>query len=71
MSEYMMDPIERGEARCERWADDNVVGDKFKCGCGQWCPLDDGECITSDPYGTPVCRQCFAVAFPDEANGDG
>ena len=53
------DPIERGEMRAERWYDDNVEGDSFKCGCGNRCKLNDGQPISPDPYAPPVCPECM------------
>lgn len=52
---YIPDPIERMEASAERWADENIKGDKFLCGCGYWCKLDDGESLNENPYAIPVC----------------
>lgn len=56
---YMLDPIERGEARCERWASERVTGDVFLCGCGVECPLDAGETLSPDPYAIPICPGCM------------
>lgn len=57
--EYIMDPIERGEARCEDWAFDNVKGDVMTCCCGKTCKLDEAETLSPDPYAIPVCPSCF------------
>jgi len=56
---YIPDPIERMETFVERWADDNIKGDMFKCGCGKMCKLNDGQPISSNPYSPPVCPDCF------------
>ena len=53
------DPIERMEASAERWADENIKGNMFKCGCGKMCKMDDGETIDPSPYARPVCPDCF------------
>lgn len=52
------DPIERGEARAERWADEHVQGDKFLCSCGKWCRLDQGAALSVDPYAELFCPSC-------------
>jgi len=56
---YIPDPIEQMENIAERWAFDNVRGDKFKCDCGKWVPLNDGQPIDRNPYAPPVCPDCF------------
>lgn len=61
------DPLERGEARAERWADENVQGDKFLCACGKWCRLDDGVPLSVDPYSPPYCSSCVGVAKTAQA----
>ena len=58
----MMDPIERGEARCEAWYAEAVRPDgRVKCQCGRLFNLEDGETLTSDPFGIPICRNCLLV----------
>lgn len=57
----LLDPIERGELRVEMWADENIRGDSFKCECGKWCKLIDGEALSPDPYAQPWCPNCVAV----------
>ena len=64
------DPIERGEARCEAWAAENMAGDSFTCDCGNTCKLDEGETLSPDPYAIPVCGECFDAAM-DEKFGPG
>lgn len=59
-SNHIPDPIERGERRCEDWAAENVRGDMFKCGCGNWWPLEDAETTSPDPWAIPVCGECFS-----------
>ena len=59
------DPIERGEARAERWADTNIrlsmYGDKFRCpGCELWRSLDEATPASADPHASPLCRMCAA-----------
>ena len=60
------DPIERGETRAENWAYDNIRGHEFKCGCGKWIKLEDGQPISPDPYASPVCPKCFEEYFGEE-----
>lgn len=61
---YIPDPIELGEARCERWAEDNMVNcSDFLCSCGKLCPLRDGETLSADPYAIPVCGACAEKYF--------
>jgi len=55
---YIPDPIERMEASAERWADDNIKGSKFLCGCGKWCELNNAETLSPNPYALPICRGC-------------
>lgn len=57
------DPIELGEMRCEAWADENAVGDKFRCDCGNLFSLDEGATLSPDPYAIPVCGECFEKAM--------
>lgn len=56
---YIPDPIERLEVSAERWAEDNMIGDMFKCGCGKMCNINEGQPIDSNPYAIPVCHDCF------------
>ena len=56
---YIPDPIEIMEASAERWADKNIKGEMFKCGCGKWVKLNDGQPISENPYAPPVCQDCF------------
>lgn len=56
---HIPDPIEAGEARAERWADENVKGDNFLCaGCDEWYPIDSGVTATPDPYAPLICTKC-------------
>lgn len=52
------DPIERGEARAERFAD-RIQGDTYTCSCGNKCLLDEVEILSPDPYGEPFCPNCM------------
>jgi hypothetical protein len=56
---YLPDPIERGEASCERWAEEHMKGNMFKCGCGKWVDINKAETLSPDPYAIPVCPDCF------------
>ena len=60
-----MGPNEIGEARCEAWAIDNIRGDEFKCCCGNWVKLGEGETLSPDPYEIPVCGECFDTAMTE------
>lgn len=57
--DYIPDPIERGEMRCEDWEAENVKGDIATCCCGRKFKLADGETVSADPYAIPVCPICF------------
>ena len=61
MNEYIMDPIEQGEARAERW-EERFVGDEYKCLCGLTCKQSELETFSPDPYAEPCCPRCFAEA---------
>ena len=52
------DPIERGEARAERF-EDRIQGDVYTCSCGNKCRLSEVEILSPDPYGEPFCPECF------------
>jgi len=69
---YIPDPIELREARCERWAEDNVKDKMFKCSCGKWCDIGDGGTISPDPYAIPICCDCFEewLNMQKEKNAD-
>lgn len=55
-AECIPDPIERGEARVEKY----IEGDKARCiGCQQLFPFDEVECSTPDPYSAPICKKCI------------
>lgn len=56
---YIPDTIERLEASAERWAENNITGNMFKCSCGKRCRLIDGQPIDSNPYAPPICMGCF------------
>ena len=60
------DPIERLEAFAERWSDENIYGDSFKCDCGEMCELKDGQSIDLNPYAPPVCSDCFKEWFDSQ-----
>ena len=57
------DPIECMENVADAWASKNIIGDMFKCGCGRIYHLDDGICISSNPYAIPVCIDCAEEYF--------
>lgn len=63
MNDYIPDPIERGEARCEAWAFENVRGDIATCYCGNTFKFSEGETLSPDPYAIPVCGECFEKAM--------
>ncbi len=54
------DPIERMEASAEIWADEYIDGNKFLCGCGEWCLTMDGNTASANPYDVLVCPKCMA-----------
>lgn len=57
MSEYVPDPIERGEARADRY-EDRIHGDFYTCSCGDECRLYDAQPLSADPYAEPFCPEC-------------
>ncbi|MCD6436206.1 MAG: hypothetical protein J7L15_07440 [Clostridiales bacterium] len=57
------DTIEKLEMAAEEWADDHIIGDSFICGCGKMCKLNEGETVSSNPYASPVCPECFEEWF--------
>jgi hypothetical protein len=56
------DPIEAAESSAERWADDHIRGNDFKCCCGKWIPISEGVCISPNPYAPPVCIDCAGLS---------
>ena len=56
---HIPDPIEQMENMAERWADDNIKGNEFKCGCGKWTPLSEAQPSSANPYAQPICGECF------------
>ena len=56
---YIPDPIEQMENMAEKWANEHIKGDVFKCNCGKMCKLNDGQPISNNPYAPPVCMDCF------------
>lgn len=60
---YIPDPIELGEIRAERWADERIKGDKYHCSCGRVCSLSEVETLSPDPYAEPYCPVCFDEYF--------
>lgn len=62
------DPIEAMEDSAERWADENIVSEEFRCSCGKWCKLDDAIHIHDNPYAPPVCRDCGLEAMSLQEN---
>lgn len=61
--DYVPDPIERGEQRCESWYFDNVRDGVATCSCGKQFKLEDGETLSADPYAIPVCPECADEYF--------
>lgn len=57
--DYLMDPFERAEFRCDDWAVENVRGDEMTCVCGETCSLHEAKTLSPDPYAIPVCPSCF------------
>ena len=57
MTEYLLDPIERGELRVERY--DAGGSNVFCCVCKRSVSVDNVECISPDPYAPPVCHDCL------------
>lgn len=56
------DPIERGEARAERF-EDRIQGDTYTCSCGKKCNLSEVEAFSPDPYAEPYCPECIRLAM--------
>lgn len=56
---YLPDPIEKGEDSCERWAEEHMINNMFKCGCGKMVDINKAETLSPDPYAIPVCPDCF------------
>ena len=63
MSEYIPDPIERGEARAEIWADEiDLPGGMFRCpGCKTPTSCEDAHPSSPDPYCLPICGACLSI----------
>lgn len=57
------DFIENKERACEDWYYDNVKNGIATCSCGQLFVVADGMAITDDPWGIPVCEECFEKAM--------
>ncbi|MFW9876835.1 MAG: hypothetical protein ACFFG0_27390 [Candidatus Thorarchaeota archaeon] len=55
----MLDFLERQEKLCEDWEFENVKGNNFRCCCGRWEKLENGETLSVNPYSIPVCTTCF------------
>ena len=65
MSEMSIpDPIERGEARIERFID-RIRGDDYSCSCGNICKLSEVETISPDPFAEPFCPSCIGEVLGD------
>ena len=58
------DPIERGESRAALWEEkmERGVG-IMECFCGELFHENDGEVLTEDPWGAPVCPNCQTKYF--------
>ncbi len=63
---YIPDPLEIMEASAERWAEENIKGNMFKCSCGRICKLSKAETLSSNPYAIPVCRDCCEKYYERE-----
>jgi hypothetical protein len=59
------DPIERGEATMELWADSHIDGDKWLCDCGKWRDISDMHPSSPNPYSPPICGECAFGANPE------
>lgn len=68
MSE-ILDPIERGEARAERYAE-RIDGDMYSCPCGRKCVIYDAEILSPDPYGEPFCPTCAEEFFRSQKENE-
>lgn len=64
---YIPDPIERGEARAERWAAERIDGDMYTCACGNKCKLEECQSLSPDPYAEPFCPSCVDGFLSDQA----
>ena len=52
---YFPDPVERGEVSAE----EHMINNMFKCGCGKLVDINEAETLSPDPYAIPVCHDCF------------
>ncbi len=59
----MKDIVELHESAIEDWAMENVRGEDFRCACGEWCPLSDGDTISPNPWAKPICPKCLDEYF--------
>lgn len=55
----MRDYFEMREDVCEEWYFRNVKDGVATCYCGKTFKLEDGQQGSADPYGIPICPDCF------------
>lgn len=56
---YIPDPLERAEARAERYMAPN--GMVICCVCKQETDPNECECTGPPPIGLPICRDCLEI----------
>jgi hypothetical protein len=65
---YIPDPIELGEMRAERYADENMHGNEIRCcACKKMVPIDTVLPASPDPYSPPICLGCVGEQMADES----
>jgi hypothetical protein len=66
VGDWVPDPVEIGEGLAERWADENIEGDQFRCAdCGVWGPLEDMHPSSANPYSVPICGSCLDIMLKE------
>lgn len=62
MSDYIPDPIERGESSAEAWHSEHSLPDgKMKCyNCDEVFTEGTGGTLVNDPYAPEACPKCYA-----------
>ncbi len=63
----LLDPIELGEARAERF-EDRFKGHNYLCSCGRTCHEDELATFSCNPYAEPFCPACIEEACSQEAD---
>lgn len=69
MSDYIPDPIQRGEAAAEDWYFSHLQPDgRLKCcQCANvFDPEKEGGTISPDPYAPMVCGECLCKEIDSE-----